>query len=94
MELQHLTHTNFYAKNSFDEKIKATLFSHVEIDTHCCILYLHGFGSHRLEGVTLLSALPKSLSFCCFDFSGSGKSEGTTSTYGMKEHEDISKSIK
>lgn len=39
-----------------------------------CIIYLHGFGSHRLEGVTILSALPKEWGLCCFDFSGSGKS--------------------
>lgn len=36
-----------------------------------------------------MSVLPSDLALCCFDFSGSGKSEGETSTYGIKEYEDI-----
>lgn len=65
----------FMVSNSFGEKLKTTVFL-PDHNTHknCCILYLHGYGSHRLEGLTILEYLPKSYGLCCFDFSGSGKS--------------------
>lgn len=46
----------------------------MEEECQYCIVYLHGFGSHRLEGATLLTALGPEFGLCCFDFSGSGKS--------------------
>jgi pimeloyl-ACP methyl ester carboxylesterase len=33
--------------------------------------------------------MPKGYSLCVFDFSGCGKSEGLSVTYGMKEKHDI-----
>jgi pimeloyl-ACP methyl ester carboxylesterase len=90
MELKHLSHSTFYFTNGFHERLKASLFTQRNSHTTCCIVYLHGFGSHRLEGVTLVSELPKKFAFCCFDFSGSGKSEGSLSAYGIKEYQDIS----
>jgi predicted acyl esterase len=37
--------------------------------------------------------LPTDYCLCIFDMSGSGKSEGEKVTYGMKEQEDIGKSV-
>jgi len=37
---------------------------------------MHGLSSNILEGCPLLEHIPDSMSFFCFDFSGSGKSEG------------------
>jgi hypothetical protein len=51
---------------------------------------LHGYGSNKQEGFTLIDFLPKEVDLCCFDFSGSGKSQGTITTYGLKEFRDIS----
>lgn len=45
---------------------------------------MHGLGSMRLEGLTILKSLPKIYSLCLFDFSGCGKSVGETVTYGLK----------
>ena len=56
---KHLQHINFYLRNGFSEKLKSTLFFSEEASPNCCVLYLHGFGSNRLEGSTLLSTLPK-----------------------------------
>ena len=33
--------------------------------------------------------MPETIGLFCFDFSGSGKSEGDIVTYGAKEKEDI-----
>ena len=30
------------------------------------------------------------MDLCCFDFSASGKSQGATTTYGLKEFRDLS----
>lgn len=55
------------------------------------MVFMHGLGSTRLEGLNLLKEMPKGYSLCVFDFSGSGKSEGKCVTYGMKERHDIGK---
>jgi pimeloyl-ACP methyl ester carboxylesterase len=59
--------------------------------TDICVVFMHGLGSTRLEGLNLLKEMPKGYSLCVFDFSGSGKSEGKSVTYGMKERHDIGK---
>ena len=58
-----------------------------------CIVYLHGLGSSRLEGLPLVQQLPENYCLCIFDMSGSGKSEGETISYGVREQEDISTSL-
>jgi hypothetical protein len=42
-----------------------------------------------LEALSLVELLPPEYCLCIFDFSGSGKSEGSRITYGIKEAEDI-----
>jgi hypothetical protein len=80
------------------ERLKCSLIRHKNSDKkklslHAnskCLLYLHGFGSSRLEALSLVELLPQEFCLCIFDLSGSGKSEGDLVTYGMKEKEDIS----
>ncbi len=54
---------------------------------------MHGYGSNRLECANLLRTLQPQYALCSFDFSSSGKSEGSVITYGMNEKEDISKAL-
>jgi hypothetical protein len=54
-----------------------------------CIVYMHGMDSNILEGSMLIPHLPNNFALCCFDFAGSGKSQGSCSTYGIKEFRDI-----
>lgn len=49
-----------------------------------CIVFLHGYGSNRLECSSLIKGLDENYALCSFDFSGSGKSEGDRITYGAK----------
>lgn len=54
-----------------------------------CLLYLHSHGGNRLEGLTLLRhAASLHMNLCCFDFAGSGQSEGKYTTLGLRESED------
>jgi pimeloyl-ACP methyl ester carboxylesterase len=76
------------------EHLHASLFTHAEHpQPPLCILFMHGYGSNRLESACILPVLPEQCALCAFDFSGSGKSEGDLITYGMKEKEDISTAI-
>jgi predicted acyl esterase len=72
------------------ETLHASLFtSAAHPQPALTILFMHGYGSNRLECASLLRALPEEWAVCAFDFSGSGKSEGDLVTYGAKEKEDI-----
>lgn len=70
--------------NKYNEKLKVSLFFNRAEAQETCILYMHGYGSNRVEGVVLLRYLPSNISLCCFDFSAEGKSEGRIVTYGQK----------
>lgn len=54
--------------------------------TDTCIIYAHGLGSNKLEGLHLANNISHTCNFdiCAFDFSGSGKSEGDYTTYGRR----------
>lgn len=55
-----------------------------------CIVFLHGNSSSRVEALPLLDfILPQNFSLFCFDFSGSGKSEGEYVTLGYFERLDV-----
>ena len=56
-----------------------------------CIVYAHGLGSNKLEVIPILKHF-KNLSYdiCSFDFSGSGKSQGKYTSYGLREQDDVS----
>jgi alpha/beta superfamily hydrolase len=55
-----------------------------------CIIYAHGLGSNKMESLSLVQCLQKlNYHICAFDFSGSGKSDGDFTTYGLREQDDI-----
>jgi pimeloyl-ACP methyl ester carboxylesterase len=55
-----------------------------------CVIYLHGNCSSRLESLyTLEILLPANITLFCFDFAGSGMSEGDFISLGWFEREDI-----
>jgi len=55
-----------------------------------CVIYLHGNCSSRLEALaTFESILPSNISLFCFDFSGSGLSDGTYLSLGHFERDDL-----
>ncbi|KAH9098210.1 hypothetical protein Ae201684P_017427 [Aphanomyces euteiches] len=54
-----------------------------------CVLYLHGISGSRVESTSLLgSILQMGSAFAAFDFSGSGKSDGSYISMGYTEHHD------
>jgi hypothetical protein len=85
-EVEHEVHR---IANQNYEKLYLSLFKKTPTP-EICILFMHGYGSNRLECTNILRTLPDNCALCSFDFSGSGKSEGDLITYGMKEKEDIS----
>lgn len=77
------------------ELIEASLFKldpspqKTSLSSDTCLIYLHSHGGNRLEGLSLLRfAGGLGVNFCCFDFAGSGQSEGTYTTLGLRESED------
>lgn len=93
-ENKEVTETRLRVVNGRKNELLCSLFRKKGTRNHTCIVYLHGLGSNRLEVLTLLKAageLP--YDSCSFDFSGSGKSEGYFTSYGINESEDIRKVI-
>ncbi len=55
-----------------------------------CVIYLHGNSSSRVEAVPYARLLlPSNITLFCFDFSGSGRSEGDFISLGWWEREDV-----
>ena len=55
-----------------------------------CVIYLHGNSSSRLEALGCVAfVLPMNMTLFCFDFSGSGLSEGEYISLGFYEREDL-----
>lgn len=58
--------------------------------TKPCVIYCHGNSSSRLESLDLIAPLLLSgIMLACFDFSGSGMSEGQYISLGYYEKDDI-----
>lgn len=54
------------------------------------VIYLHGNSSSRMEGLGMLSVvLRHNINLFCFDFAGSGLSEGEFISLGYKEKDDV-----
>lgn len=82
--------SDFHVVNGRGLKLKGSLFRSSQL-TPLCVLYCHGNCGNRLDSLEVLeSALPKGLSFCSFDFSGAGHSEGRFTSFGFFEQDDIS----
>lgn len=59
-------------------------------NSRACIVYAHGLGSNKLEALSLAKYFPKhGFDICAFDFSGSGRSEGNFTSYGLLEQDDV-----
>jgi pimeloyl-ACP methyl ester carboxylesterase len=55
-----------------------------------CVIYLHGNSSSRLEALSCLPVLLKyNITLFCFDFSGSGHSDGEYVSLGYYERDDL-----
>lgn len=55
-----------------------------------CVVYLHGSCSSRMEALdTLRELLPRGMTVCCLDLSGSGLSEGEYISLGYHEEHDL-----
>eukprot|EP00826_Nyctotherus_ovalis_P061702 TRINITY_DN8804_c0_g4_i1.p1 TRINITY_DN8804_c0_g4~~TRINITY_DN8804_c0_g4_i1.p1 ORF type:complete len:362 (+),score=71.02 TRINITY_DN8804_c0_g4_i1:130-1215(+) len=55
-----------------------------------CVIYLHGNSSSRIEAIPYVSLLlPSDITLFCFDFAGSGLSEGEYVSLGWWEREDL-----
>ena len=83
-----------FVVNPRGEKICLSFFELLRVDktqrvSSRCLLYLHTHGANRLEGLGLANeAAGLGMNFCCFDFAGSGKSEGKFTTLGVRESDD------
>lgn len=55
-----------------------------------CVVYLHGHGSCRLEAKDVVNTLlPRDISVFCFDFAGSGMSQGRYVSFGLLEEKNL-----
>ena len=72
--------------------IECSFFEHKNQETikQTCVIYLNANGCSRLEAIQYLDVvLTNNMNLFCFDFSGSGKSEGNYCTLGFYEKEDL-----
>jgi len=56
-----------------------------------CIVYLHGNSGNRLEGMKLMKKIvshKNKIAFMCFDFAGTGNSDGEYISLGWHESKD------
>jgi pimeloyl-ACP methyl ester carboxylesterase len=86
---------DFTCSNVRGEKLESSIFRLQENERSdalvpdTCLLYLHSHGGNRLEGLSLIrQAGAMNMNLCCFDFAGSGLSEGKYTTLGLRESED------
>lgn len=59
-----------------------------------CVVYMHGNASCQMEGIFLIPIfVPAGVSVLCFDFAGSGDSEGDYISLGLFERDDVACAI-
>ena len=79
--------------NSSGLKIMGSLYGPIgfpDISPLCCVIYLHGNAGTQIEGRFMVKYLaPKNIASFCFDFSGSGQSDGDVVTLGLNERQDV-----
>lgn len=69
-DIEHEVHR---VANQNYEKLYASLFKKTP-KPETCIVFMHGYGSNRLECTNILKEMPGNYALCAFDFSGAGKS--------------------
>lgn len=82
---------DFSIKNKKRQKIQCSFFK-IKGDSNKlrpCVVYCHSHSSCRMEGIQLKNHFLPRFSFCVFDFTGCGLSEGDFVTLGAKEKDDI-----
>ena len=83
--------TDLELTNKKKLKLKCSWFQPINNEQPLpCVIYLHGNSSSRLEAMNHLSMLlPDNISVFCFDFSGSGQSDGQYISLGYFEKDDL-----
>eukprot|EP00930_Biecheleria_cincta_P024205 TRINITY_DN17352_c0_g1_i1.p1 TRINITY_DN17352_c0_g1~~TRINITY_DN17352_c0_g1_i1.p1 ORF type:complete len:562 (-),score=88.74 TRINITY_DN17352_c0_g1_i1:115-1800(-) len=83
---------DFIIHNSRGLSLSCTLFEPEQSSSEkACVVYCHGNASCRLDGFERIHALlPLNIALCCFDFAGSGMSEGDHVSLGYYERDDLS----
>lgn len=66
-----------------------SLFQVEGIQKDCCVVYLHSLHGNRQEAMSIQAVVEQEFDLCCFDFIGSGQSEGTFCTFGAREYIDL-----
>ena len=86
---------NFQVANNKGELLCATFIEPFNDEDRSgekmpCIIYMHGNAGNLTEGLQYdAEVVSRGFNFCCFDFSGSGNSEGEIVTLGYNEKEDL-----
>ena len=83
--------TDLRLKNRRGFHIECSHFETVDQRTQApCVIYLHANGCSRIESMEYLELIGlNGMSLFCFDFSGSGLSEGTYCSLGWFEQDDL-----
>lgn len=83
---------DFSVKNKRKQNIKASLFykpKNLNFKNNRCVVFCNSRNGNRLQGLEHLGSVIKTSSFCIFDYSGSGHSNGRFCTLGEFEKDDI-----
>jgi len=88
------TRTDLSLKNSRGHNLVCSHFEPIpseRVDERLpCVIYMHGNCSSRLEAISTLPVLlPFNITVMCFDFSGSGLSDGEYISLGYYERDDL-----
>ena len=80
---------DFEVTNGRGLKLSGSLFQGGK-PSRLCVVYCHGNCGNRLDSLEVLEViLPRYMSFCAFDFSAAGHSEGQYVSFGYHETADI-----
>lgn len=88
-----VVHSNIRLKNTRGLTLRCSFYEPYQPpETQVpCVIFLHGNSSSRVDALSLLDyILPQNISLFCFDFAGSGKSEGEYVSLGYHERHDVS----
>ena len=86
--------TDIAIKNERGLKLSCSFFEPIDSQRVAkelpCVIYLHGNSSSRMEAIPYANLfLPSDITLFCFDFAGSGKSDGEYVSLGWWEREDL-----
>jgi len=77
-------------QNPRGQTLQCSHFQQVDGSKRPCVVYCHGACSSRAESVYILRPLLKcGITVFCFDFAGSGLSDGGYTSFGFHEQQDL-----